>query len=320
MTERESEKNFEFNNYEVLDAFSQYMREVSTIPLLSREEEYILASRVQAAQHASEELSLADSQHSLSIERQHILDQAVLDGLEAREHMILANLRLVVSIVNRYKVSQDSKLDLIQEGNLGLARAVDKYDPTLGYKFSTYAFWHIRQKISRALKETSVIHVPHELVDKERRLFKARELLQQAGENPNDESLAKIANISASEVHQLQIDLPRYAGSLNDTLGEGATQRAEFIADPNAENEIESAISNIWSDVILPRVDLTERERKVVAMVCGLDGYEPSTLQQVGDCYGLTRERVRQIRNTAVGKILKVFKNPEDIEILLSEF
>ena len=319
MQEHEQSPEFEPIDTQGLDAFGLYMHEVVKIPLLSYEQEYSLAEKVQAAKQASLELAVHHEVTGSLPEHYEELDSVILEGLDAREQMITANLRLVVAIVNRYRVPQDLKLDLIQEGNMGLAQAIEYYDPTYGNKFSTYAFWHIRQKVSRALKNIDLIKLPHTIIDKKRKIFNATESLQADNLEPNDYTIAQYTNLPPEEVRRLRSIANTKTVSLNQLIGESSSEIGDTVPDPSAGVMLDEALGNIWNDIIAPSVDLTDRERIVMEMLCGFNSYDASTLQSVGDYFGITRERVRQIKNVAIGKILKVYNNPEELAALFSD-
>lgn len=319
MQEYERAPQFETHRDQNLDAFGLYMNEVVRIPLLTHEEEYNLASKVQSAKQASLELATSfEESGELPVNHQE-LDSIILEGLDAREKMITANLRLVVAIVNRYRVPNDLKLDLIQEGNMGLARAIEYYDPTYGNKFSTYAFWHIRQKVSSALKNIDLIKLPHTIVDKKRKIFKATEALQAENLEVSEDAIAQHANLTIDDVHKLRTIHNTKTLSLNQVVGDGASEMGDLIADPQSSAVLDEVLGNIWNDIIVPTVELTDRERVIMEMLCGFNSYDASTLQSVGDYFGITRERVRQIKNVAVRKILQVYKDPEELASLFAD-
>ena len=286
-----------------VDAVRLYLNEIGRVDLLDQESEVDLAKRVDAGLAAAVVL---DSTLELTTAQRTCLRRVERLGRDAKQIMIESNLRLVVSIAKRHVGRGLQFPDLIQEGNLGLMRAVDKFDYTRGYKFSTYATWWIRQMISRAIADQSrTIRIPVHLVETMNRLSRIeRSLVQRLGREPTLEELAVAVDLPVEKVEEfrrLGID----PASLDAPIGEdGDGSMGELLEDRNATVPVEAAARLLLrSDIAAVLEDLNPRERTVIEQRFGLVGTEPSTLEQVGCNLGLTRERIRQIEAKALAKL-----------------
>lgn len=291
------------------DPVRLYLREIGTVPLLTGEEEVALAKRIQAGLAAAPkiaELDAPDSVPIISEEEQQALRETLADGQAATEHLTSANLRLVVSIAKRYARGGVQLLDLIQDGNLGLMRAVEKFDHERGFKFSTYASWWIRQAISRsAAEQARTIRLPAHLVDQVNRITRVqRDLLQELGREPTLDETARGADLEPERVREL-LQVSRDPLSLDSPRGEeDDASLGDFIEDLDADAPVEVATRAMLGEAIREVLgELNERERQVMAMRFGLDGSRPSTLEDVGKAFGVTRERVRQIEAKTLAKL-----------------
>jgi len=288
------------------DSVRAYLKQIGKIALLNAEQEVGLATQIEAGLYAAERVRTAkDSTDTLSPQLRRDLRCIMRDGERAKNHLLEANLRLVVSLAKRYTGRGMAFLDLIQEGNVGLIRAVVKFDYTKGYKFSTYATWWIRQSITRAMADQArTIRIPAhigELINTLSRLN--RELLQDLGREPTPEELAKEMDITPEKVLKLQ----RYARSpisLDQTLGEeGDSQLGDFIEDSQAVVAVDAvSFTLLQDDLRSVLATLSEREAGIIRLRFGLDG-QPRTLDEIGTVYGVTRERIRQIECKAMAKL-----------------
>lgn len=285
------------------DLFRQYLREIGRIPLLSAADEVELASRVEAGLFAEEKLHTStglDTQLALD------LDRLVVRGRLAKRRLIEANLRLVVSVAKRYVGRGLTMLDLVQEGNLGLIRAVEKFDYARGFKFSTYATWWIRQAMSRALADQArTIRVPVHVVELINRVIRVqRRMLQEHGCEPTHEEVATYLGITTERVGEV-LRLAQEPISLHTPVGEEDDVRfGDLIEDADAPSPVESAAFLLLRqhlDAVLST--LGERERKVVQLRYGLADGRPRTLEEIGQLFGVTRERVRQIESKTLSKL-----------------
>ncbi|MFF3762800.1 RNA polymerase sigma factor [Streptomyces sp. NPDC001922] len=287
------------------DLFRQYLREIGRIPLLSAVEEVELARRVEAGLFAEEKLSSTpaaqlDSQLALD------LDRLVVLGRMAKRRLIEANLRLVVSVAKRYVGRGLTMLDLVQEGNLGLIRAVEKFDYARGYKFSTYATWWIRQAMSRALADQArTIRVPVHVVELINRVVRVqRRMLQERGYEPTPGEVAAHLDLSAERVGEV-LRLAQEPVSLHAPVGEeDDVAFGDLIEDGDAASPVESAAFLLLRqhlDAVLST--LGERERKVVQLRYGLVDGRARTLEEIGRLFGVTRERIRQIESKTLSKL-----------------
>ena len=286
-----------------VDSVRLYLNEIGRVDLLLAEEEVNLAKRIDAGREASE---ILDSQEDIGVERRVRLRRIEREGRTAKRHLTESNLRLVVSIAKRYVGRGMSLSDLIQEGNLGLMRAVDKFDYTRGYKFSTYATWWIRQMISRSIADQSrTIRIPVHLVETMNKIKRVeRQLIQELGREPTVEEVAAKVELPIErleEFKRLQVD----PTSLDAPVGEdGDGVMGELIEDTSAVAPAEAASAEaLKSDLQRLLGELSPRERQVLEQRFGLGGLQPHTLEQVGDDLNLTRERIRQIEAKALAKL-----------------
>ncbi len=295
-----------------VDTVRLYLNEIGRVDLLMAEEEVDLAKRVDAGRDASE---ILDSRVDIGIEQRVRLRRIEREGRAAKRHLTESNLRLVVSIAKRYVGRGMSLSDLIQEGNLGLMRAVDKFDYTRGYKFSTYATWWIRQMISRSIADQSrTIRIPVHLVETMNKIKRIeRQLIQELGREPTLEEVATKVQLPVErleEFKQLQVD----PTSLDAPVGEeGDGAMGELIEDTSAIAPAEAASAEaLKADLHRLLDELSPRERRVLEQRFGLGGVQPHTLEQVGDDLNLTRERIRQIEAKALAKL----RHPSYADIL----
>ncbi|MFE4861583.1 RNA polymerase sigma factor [Streptomyces sp. NPDC056670] len=285
------------------DLFRQYLREIGRIPLLTAAEEVELARRVEAGLFAEERLGNApdlDSQLALD------LDKLVVMGRMAKRRLIEANLRLVVSVAKRYVGRGLTMLDLVQEGNLGLIRAVEKFDYARGYKFSTYATWWIRQAMSRALADQArTIRVPVHVVELINRVVRVqRRMLQERGYEPTAEEVAAHLDLTPERVGEV-LRLAQEPVSLHAPVGEeDDVALGDLIEDGDAASPVESAAFLLLREHLEAVLStLGERERKVVQLRYGLADGRPRTLEEIGRIFGVTRERIRQIESKTLNKL-----------------
>ncbi|MFI6374778.1 RNA polymerase sigma factor [Streptomyces sp. NPDC050546] len=285
------------------DLFRQYLREIGRIPLLTAAEEVELARRVEAGLFAEEKLSNTpdlDSQLALD------LDRLVVLGRMAKRRLIEANLRLVVSVAKRYVGRGLTMLDLVQEGNLGLIRAVEKFDYARGYKFSTYATWWIRQAMSRALADQArTIRVPVHVVELINRVVRVqRRMLQERGYEPTPEEVAAHLDLAPERVSEV-LRLAQEPVSLHAPVGEeDDVALGDLIEDGDATSPVESAAFLLLREHLEAVLStLGERERKVVQLRYGLADGRPRTLEEIGRIFGVTRERIRQIESKTLNKL-----------------
>jgi RNA polymerase sigma factor (sigma-70 family) len=286
------------------DLVRVYLNEIGKVALLTAADEVELAKRIEAGLYASH---LLTSSNNFTAARKRDLRAVVIDGERAKDHLLRANLRLVVSLAKRYTGHGMPFLDLIQEGNLGLIRAVEKFDYTKGFKFSTYATWWIRQAISRAMADQSrTIRLPVHLVEQVNKLQRIRrELNQELGREANHAELAHELDITEERVREL-IDLSRDLVSLDQTVGaDDDASLGDFIADERAtaaaETVVEGGLMRAQLQGVLNTLDA--REAAVVRMRYGLDGGQPKTLDEIGRAFKLSRERIRQIERETMAKL-----------------
>jgi RNA polymerase primary sigma factor len=289
------------------DSVRAYLKQIGKVPLLNAEQEVDLAKRIEGGLYAAERLRRADEEgEELSPELRRDLMWISRDGERAKNHLLEANLRLVVSLAKRYTGRGMAFLDLIQEGNLGLIRAVEKFDYTKGYKFSTYATWWIRQAITRAMADQArTIRIPVHMVEVINKLGRIqRELLQDLGREPTPEELAKEMDITPEKVLEIQ-QYAREPISLDQTIGdEGDSQLGDFIEDSEAVVAVDAVSFSLLQDQLQQVLQtLSEREAGVVRLRFGLTDGQPRTLDEIGQVYGVTRERIRQIESKTMSKL-----------------
>jgi RNA polymerase primary sigma factor len=289
------------------DSVRAYLKQIGKVPLLNAEQEVELAKRIEAGLYAAEQLRAADEGgEKLTREMVRDLGWISRDGERAKNHLLEANLRLVVSLAKRYTGRGMAFLDLIQEGNLGLIRAVEKFDYTKGYKFSTYATWWIRQAITRAMADQArTIRIPVHMVEVINKLGRIqRELLQDLGREPTPEELAKEMDITPEKVLEIQ-QYAREPISLDQTIGdEGDSQLGDFIEDSEAVVAVDAVSFSLLQDQLQQVLQtLSEREAGVVRLRFGLTDGQPRTLDEIGQVYGVTRERIRQIESKTMSKL-----------------
>ena len=289
------------------DSVRAYLKQIGKVALLNAEEEVDLAKRIEAglyAEHFLKELEAGEEKVLPSQRRD--LKLVIRDGDKAKNHLLEANLRLVVSLAKRYTGRGMAFLDLIQEGNLGLIRAVEKFDYAKGYKFSTYATWWIRQAITRAMADQArTIRIPVHMVEVINKLGRIqRELLQDLGREPTPEELAKEMGITPEKVLEIQ-QYAREPISLDQTIGdEGDSQLGDFIEDSEAVVAVDAVSFTLLQDQLQDVLDtLSEREAGVVRLRFGLTDGQPRTLDEIGQVYGVTRERIRQIESKTMSKL-----------------
>jgi RNA polymerase primary sigma factor len=289
------------------DSVRAYLKQIGKVALLNAEEEVELAKRIEAGLYATQlTTELADRGEKLPAAQRRDMAWICRDGDRAKNHLLEANLRLVVSLAKRYTGRGMAFLDLIQEGNLGLIRAVEKFDYTKGYKFSTYATWWIRQAITRAMADQArTIRIPVHMVEVINKLGRIqRELLQDLGREPTPEELAKEMDITPEKVLEIQ-QYAREPISLDQTIGdEGDSQLGDFIEDSEAVVAVDAVSFTLLQDQLQSVLEtLSEREAGVVRLRFGLTDGQPRTLDEIGQVYGVTRERIRQIESKTMSKL-----------------
>jgi RNA polymerase primary sigma factor len=289
------------------DLVRAYLKEIGRVALLNAEQEVELAKRIEAGLFAAERLRQAEcGELKVAKALAKDYDWLTADGQRAKDHLLEANLRLVVSVAKRYTGRGMAFLDLIQEGNLGLIRAVEKFDYTKGYKFSTYATWWIRQAITRAMADQArTIRIPVHMVEQINKLTRVqRQMLQDLGREPTAEELAKELDMTPDKVVEIQ-GYAREPVSLEQNVGdEGDSQLGDFIEDadaPIAAEVVSFGLLQRELDSVLKT--LPEREAAVVALRFGLTDGQPRTLDEIGREFGLTRERIRQIEAKTLSKL-----------------
>ncbi len=289
------------------DSVRAYLKQIGKVALLNAEEEVELAKRIEAGLFATQKMSeFAEKGEKLTTQVRRDYQWICRDGDRAKNHLLEANLRLVVSLAKRYTGRGMAFLDLIQEGNLGLIRAVEKFDYTKGYKFSTYATWWIRQAITRAMADQArTIRIPVHMVEVINKLGRIqRELLQDLGREPTPEELAKEMDITPEKVLEIQ-QYAREPISLDQTIGdEGDSQLGDFIEDSEAVVAVDAVSFTLLQDQLQSVLEtLSEREAGVVRLRFGLTDGQPRTLDEIGQVYGVTRERIRQIESKTMSKL-----------------
>jgi len=291
------------------DSVRIYLREIGQVPLLSGPEEVSLAQRIEAGAAAAvklADLSAASGLDSLAFAERRRLERTCRDGEEAKSQLIQANLRLVVSVAKRYAGRGMLLLDIIQEGNLGLMRAVEKFDWTKGFKFSTYATWWIRQAITRAIADQSrTIRIPVHMVESINKVHRIqRSMLQELEREPTVEELAGKVDMSPTRVREI-LRIAQDPLSLDSPVGEtDDSNLSDFIEDLQAEAPADAAARTMLVDAVVEAMsELNPREQEVVRLRFGLDDGHSRTLEEVGREFGVTRERIRQIESKTLAKL-----------------
>ena len=285
------------------DPVKDYLKQIGKVPLLNAEQEVVLAKRIEAGLFAEETLA---AEHNFVDDALYEMEQLVVIGRRAKNHLLEANLRLVVSLAKRYTGRGMLFLDLIQEGNLGLIRAVEKFDYKKGYKFSTYATWWIRQAITRAMADQArTIRIPVHMVEVINKLARVqRQMLQDLGREPTPEELALELDMTPEKIVEVQ-KYGREPISLHTPLGEdGDSEFGDLIEDSEAivpADAVSFTLLQEQLDQVL--ITLSEREGGVVRMRFGLTDGQPKTLDEIGKVYGVTRERIRQIESKTMSKL-----------------
>ena len=303
----DDDEAFDLSSVSSDDTVGLYLKEMARVPLLTTEEEVDLAKRLEGGNNARAELARLDG--STTPEVIAALEALVEDGKAARDHLIKANTLLLVSIAKKYMGRGVHFLDLIQEGNLGLMKAVEKFDYTRGYRFSTYATWWIRQTITRAIADQGrTIRVPVHMSDRIRRLYKtARQLEQEMGRKPTPEEIAERMDLEPRKV-QWMLKVSWRPMSLEHPVGEEEdSELGSFIEDLTTPTPTQSAYQNLLHEKVEEVLGtLTAREARILALRFGLQNGRSYTLEEVGQKFGLTRERIRQIE----GKALRRLRHP----------
>ncbi|MFD0883198.1 RNA polymerase sigma factor [Streptosporangium algeriense] len=286
------------------DPVKDYLKQIGKVPLLNAEQEVELAKRIEAGLFAEEQLGTDGDRLPVDVRAE--LEWIAEDGRRAKNHLLEANLRLVVSLAKRYTGRGMLFLDLIQEGNLGLIRAVEKFDYTKGYKFSTYATWWIRQAITRAMADQArTIRIPVHMVEVINKLARVqRQMLQDLGREPTPEELARELDMTPEKVVEVQ-KYGREPISLHTPLGEeGDSEFGDLIEDSEAIVPADAVSFTLLQEQLHSVLDtLSEREAGVVSMRFGLTDGQPKTLDEIGKVYGVTRERIRQIESKTMSKL-----------------
>jgi RNA polymerase sigma factor (sigma-70 family) len=285
------------------DALGAYLREAGRFSLLTAEQEVELAKRIEAGQRAHKRLL---KKNGLSAPKRREWERLHGDGEQARHEMIQANLRLVISMARRYRWTGVPLLDLIQDGNIGLMRGVDRYNWRKGFKFSTYATWWVRQAIQRGVADRGrVIRLPVHVHDLLVRVGRTRiELERQLGREATDEEVARSASLSVARVQELR-GFAAYVLSLETPVGDyGDATLGESVPDEAADLRYEEVLSRIGRDEAIKVLStLSKREGTILALHFGLTGEDPLTLEEVGNRFGLTHERIRQVEAKALAKL-----------------
>ncbi|MCZ7526938.1 MAG: RNA polymerase sigma factor RpoD [Acidimicrobiia bacterium] len=285
------------------DPVRMYLKEIGKVPLLTADQEVTLAKRIEAGLHAEQQVH---DRPDMSGEERAGLDAVAADGTLAKKQLIEANLRLVVSIAKRYVGRGMALLDLVQEGNLGLIRAVEKFDYTKGFKFSTYATWWIRQAITRAIADQArTIRIPVHMVETMNKVLRVqRQMLQELGREPSVEEVATRVEMTPDRVREIQ-RISQEPVSLETPVGEEDDSfLGDFVEDPTAVAPATAAARALLTEAIEEALEeLNDRERQVVRLRFGLDDGQVRTLEEVGKEFGVTRERIRQIESKTLAKL-----------------
>ena len=307
------------------DLVRMYLGEIGKVPLLNAGEEVELAQRIEKGTQAAArlaELELLHGEEGVPFPLRRVEERAVVDGLKAKEHLIRANLRLVVSIAKRYRSRSLSILDLVQEGNLGLIRAVDKFDYTRGFKFSTYATWWIRQAITRAIADQArTIRIPVHMVETINKVVRVqRQMHQETGHEPSIDELALAVAMSEAKVREI-LKLNQDTVSLETPMGdENDFSLGDTIEDDSVEMPADAATRTLLNEAVKQALsELNEREQAVVRLRFGLDDGQMRTLEEVGKEFGVTRERVRQIEAKTLAKLRHPIRSQRLKEFLEEE-
>jgi RNA polymerase primary sigma factor len=294
------------------DPVRLYLKEIGKVSLLTGPEEVSLARSVEAGLAAAQRIAHLEDAYGdaarVPEDQLHAEEKVVAEGLEAKQRLINANLRLVVSIAKRYRNAGMAFLDLIQEGNVGLMRAVDKFDYTKGFKFSTYATWWIRQAITRAIADQArTIRIPVHMVETLHKVAQAqRQLVQELGSEPSIDALATRVELEPARVREL-LRMGQDTVSLEQPMGNEDFSLGDLIEDESAVVPAAAAARTLLNEAVKQALsELSERERQVVRMRFGLDDGQARTLEEVGKEFGVTRERIRQIE----GKVLAKLRDP----------
>lgn len=290
------------------DHVKKYLAEIGQVPLLTFEEEAHYAKIAREGYFAQEQLKEIDKQEecTMPIEDYQALKVMAEKGKMAKDKLVSSNLRLVVAVAKKYSCFKPDFLDLIQEGNMGLMKAVDKFDPSKGFKFSTYATWWIRQAITRAIADQSrTIRIPVHMVETINKMMRTRRaLVQTLNREPSDEELAKALDISVTKLHNIE-RISIEPDSLDKAVGEEEDSTlGDFIGDEEGLNPYQyTEKKELKKELAIAMSTLTDREREVLIMRFGLRDGKQRTLEEVGTKFGVTRERIRQIESKALRKL-----------------
>ncbi len=288
------------------DPVGLYFRQMAQEPLLTANDEISLARRIELGKKAQERLDRPSTYENYSEAWILKMEQVVWDGQAAREHLGRANTRLVVSIAKRYMGQGLPFPDLIQEGNVGLMRAVDKYDYKRGNRFSTYATWWIRQAITRALaQKTRTIRIPLHMTERIRQMYRTAQSLEQSmGRRPTPEEIADVMDIPADAIRGM-MDASQHAIALERPVGEdGDSEFGDFIEDQDSPSPVDAATQHLLEETIEEVLsELTPRQSHILRLRFGLGGGEPHTLEEIANKFGLSRERIRQLEKEALRRL-----------------
>lgn len=288
------------------DPVGLYFRQMAQEPLLTADEEINLARRIEIGKKAHERIMRPGVRERHTEAWIHTVEKVIRDGQSAREHLGRANTRLVVSIAKRYMGQGLPFPDLIQEGNVGLMRAVDKYDYRRGNRFSTYATWWIRQAITRALaQKTRTIRIPLHMTERIRQMYRTAQSLEQSmGRRPSPEEIAAEMDIPADAIRSM-MDASQHAIALERPVGEdGDSEFGDFIEDQDSPSPVDSATQHLLEETIEEVLsELTPRQSHILRLRFGLGGGEPHTLEEIANKFGLSRERIRQLEKEALRRL-----------------
>jgi RNA polymerase primary sigma factor len=288
------------------DPVGLYFRQMAQEPLLNAQEEIELARRIEIGKHARDMMRRPNARQNYGDSWVLHMERLLIDGQAAREHLGRANTRLVVSIAKRYMGQGLPFPDLIQEGNVGLMRAVDKYDYKRGNRFSTYATWWIRQAITRALaQKTRTIRIPLHMTERIRQMYRTAQNLEQSlGRRPSPEEIASEMEISADHIRSM-MDASQHAIALERPVGDdGDSEFGDFIEDQDSPSPVESATQHLLQETIENVLgELTPRQSHILRLRFGLGGGEPHTLEEIANKFGLSRERIRQLEKEALRRL-----------------